>query len=183
MLDEFFPDDIALETTCEPHEFCDTDMLVFKGLTHRWLAATTQLASFTAAKIQPILKTSAQAAVDQCTGGKSGRKCGFFWSEGEFVEPDTSGVGEQMSVLAAVSSLLISEADAPATSSSSGGSSNDSEDKGGNGDGGDEDRPNSTESGTAASSTPSDESKAGHVGVSVSTFALVMAWGCVELAF
>lgn len=120
--------------------------------------------------------------MDQCTGGKSGRKCGFYWSKGEYVEPDSSGVGEQMGVLAAVSNLLISGMDAPETSSSSGSSSKDSEEEGGNGNDGDEETPNSTESGPAASSTPSNESMAGRVGFSVATFVLVgsglMAWTC-----
>lgn len=186
LLDDFFPDDIALEASCEPHDTCSVDMVAFKGLVHRWLAATTQVAPFTASKILSVLETSAQAAVDQCTGGKSGRKCGFFWSDGEYVEPETSGAGEQMSVLSAVSNLLISNDDSPATSSSRGGSSGDSnEDEDGNGDA--EGSPSSTESEPAASSTPTDSSMAGHAGVSISALALVtsgwMAWSWIGVEY
>ncbi|KAK0635985.1 mannan endo-1,6-alpha-mannosidase DCW1-like protein [Bombardia bombarda] len=105
----FFPDDVAFELPCEgKRNRCTTDMYAFKGLTHRGLAAAAQVAPYTAEVILPVLKTSAKAAVGQCTGGDSGRACGFYWSEGEYVEPESStGVGEQMSVLLAVTGLLV----------------------------------------------------------------------------
>lgn len=98
-------------------------MLSFKGYVHRWLAVVTQIAPHTAETLRPILAESAAAAAAQCTGGESRRKCGFYWSTGEFVNPDrddTSGAGEAMNVLAAVSSLLIDEADPPATNTTGG---------------------------------------------------------------
>lgn len=98
-------------------------MLSFKGYVHRWLAVVTQIAPHTASKILPVLESSAKAAVAQCTGGASGRMCGFYWTKGEFVDPavdETSGAGERMNVLAAVSSLLIGEAAPPVTNTTGG---------------------------------------------------------------
>lgn len=116
---DFFPDGIAYELPCEGrHGACTADMLSFKGYVHRWLSVVTQIAPFTRDEILPMLRTSAEAAVKQCTGGATGRRCGFYWSEGVYVDPavdKTSGAGEQMNVLAAVSSLLIDDAEPPAT--------------------------------------------------------------------
>lgn len=98
-------------------------MLSFKGYVHRWLSVVTQIAPHTRAKILPILRKSTQAAVKQCTGGDTGRRCGFYWSSNQFIDPavdHTSGAGEAMNVLAAVSSLLINEAKPPVTNSTGG---------------------------------------------------------------
>jgi mannan endo-1,6-alpha-mannosidase len=103
-------------------------MLSFKGYVHRWLSVVTQVAPFTKDIILPVLRQSAQAAVNQCTGGATGRKCGFYWSSGQFVDPavdHTTGAGEQMNVLAAVSSLLIGEAEPPTTNFTGGTSKGD----------------------------------------------------------
>lgn len=109
----FFPGGIAFEVACEQGMSCTTDMLSFKTYLHRWMATTTQLAPFTAAKILPVLQSSTQAAVNQCTGGANGRTCGFKWSSGSY--DGTSGAGQEMDALGAVSSLLIGEARAPLT--------------------------------------------------------------------
>lgn len=123
-LRDFFPNDTAFEMPCEGRRgSCTADMLSFKGYVHRWLSVVSQVAPFTRDDILPVLRTSATAAVAQCTGGETGRKCGFYWSSGQFVDPSTdrtSGAGEQMSVLAAVSSLLIEDADPPATNKTGG---------------------------------------------------------------
>ena len=114
----FFPGDVAFEASCEQHKTCTTDMLSFKGYDHRWMTQTTQIAPFTADKILPVLKKSAQAAITQCTGGTNKRTCGFMWSTGEY--DDTQGAGQTMNVLAAVSSLLHSTSDSPVTNSTGG---------------------------------------------------------------
>jgi mannan endo-1,6-alpha-mannosidase len=93
-------------------------MLSFKGYVHRWLATTTQVAPYLKDRILPILKTSTQAAVQQCTGGDTGRVCGFKWHSGQY--DNTNGAGQQMNVLAAVSSLLIDQASVPVTNSTGG---------------------------------------------------------------
>lgn len=112
----FFPDGIAFEVACE-HATCTTDMESFKGYMHRWLASTTQLAPFTKAKIMPVLMSSTQAAVKQCTGGANGRMCGFKWSTGVF---DDTGAMQQQNVLAALTSLLVDTAKGPLTNKTGG---------------------------------------------------------------
>ncbi|ATY65556.1 Mannan endo-1,6-alpha-mannosidase [Cordyceps militaris] len=117
-LKEFFRDNVIFETDCETREPpCTTDMLSFKGYCLRWLAVVTQLAPFTRDAIMPVLEASARAAVRQCTGPPTGRRCGFYWTKGGvFVDPgidNTTGAGEAMDVLAAVASLLIDEVEAP----------------------------------------------------------------------
>jgi mannan endo-1,6-alpha-mannosidase len=119
MLRDFFPQDIAFELPCEGRQgACTADMLTFKGYVHRWLSVVTKVAPYTADIILPVLRKSAEAAVKQCTGGETGRRCGFYWSGGVYVDTavdKTSGAGEAMNVLAAVSSLLYPEVAPPAT--------------------------------------------------------------------
>ncbi|KXH41601.1 glycosyl hydrolase family 76 [Colletotrichum salicis] len=114
----FFPNNIAFEIACEEHNTCTTDMLSFKGYVARWMSVTTQIAPYTADKILPVLKTSADAAIKQCTGQDNQRTCGFKWSSG--VYDGTKGAGQQMNVLGAVSSLLIGNAKAPVTNTTGG---------------------------------------------------------------
>ncbi|KAK4223480.1 glycoside hydrolase [Podospora fimiseda] len=108
---DFFADGAAFELPCEGRKgACTADMLSFKGYVHRWLSTVTKVAPHTKPIILPMLRKSAEAAVKQCTGGETGRKCGFYWTGGEYIDvavDKTSGAGEAMSVLAAVSSLLI----------------------------------------------------------------------------
>ncbi|KAM0333394.1 hypothetical protein ACHAQA_002055 [Verticillium albo-atrum] len=119
----FFPNNTAYEVACEKKMSCTVDMLSFKGYVARWLSTMTQVAPFTADTILPVLRNSAQKAVDQCTGGTDGRTCGFQWWTGEF--DGVTGVGETMNVLSAVSSLLIGNAKAPLTNSTGGTSKGD----------------------------------------------------------
>lgn len=98
-------------------------MKSFKGYVHRWMAVVSQLVPSTTKKIRDVLTKSAEKAVAQCTGGDTGRVCGLYWSSGEFRDPradGTSGAGEAMNVLAAVSSLLIDDASPPVTNKTGG---------------------------------------------------------------
>ena len=110
---DFFIDGVIFELPCEGRKgACSADMLSFKGYVHRWMAAVTKVAPHTRDKIMRVLRSSTEAAVAQCTGPPTGRRCGFYWSEGVFVDPavdKTSGAGEAMNVLAAVSSLLVDD--------------------------------------------------------------------------
>ncbi|KHN94830.1 Mannan endo-1,6-alpha-mannosidase [Metarhizium album ARSEF 1941] len=125
-LKTFFPKQIAYEVSCEfalGGSVCKTDMLSYKGYLLRWLAVVAQIAPHTASKILEPLRKSGQAAAAQCTGGSSGRQCGFYWSEGKFIDPSvdkTTGVGEAMDVLAAVSSMLMEDVAPPVTHDSGG---------------------------------------------------------------
>ncbi|KAB5572795.1 glycoside hydrolase [Coniochaeta sp. 2T2.1] len=114
----FFPDGIAYEVACEEHMSCTTDMLSFKGYLHRWMATTAKIAPFTHDTIMPVLKSSTAAAIETCTGGASGRICGFKWSTHAY--DGLQGAGQQMNVLGAVSSLLIDETAGPVTNSTGG---------------------------------------------------------------
>ncbi|KAJ0159358.1 Mannan endo-1,6-alpha-mannosidase DFG5 [Colletotrichum tanaceti] len=120
----FFPNNTGYELACEGRKGqCTADMLSFKGYVHRWLSVVTQIAPFMKDKILPVLRDSTEAAVNQCTGGATGRVCGFYWNDKVFVDPavdKTSGAGEQMNVLAAVSSLLIEGAEPPASNMTGG---------------------------------------------------------------
>ncbi|KAI1079794.1 glycoside hydrolase family 76 protein [Whalleya microplaca] len=118
----FFPNGTAYEPSCETG-ICTTDMLSFKGYLHRWLAVTTQVAPFVKERIMGVLKTSTESAVKQCTGGDNGRMCGFHWTSGVF--DGQTGAGQQMNVVAALSSLLIDDAQEPVTNSTGGTSQGD----------------------------------------------------------
>lgn len=125
----FFPQGIAYEASCEPTKgTCTPDMLSFKGYLHRWVSVVGQLIPDFHDEIEKTLQKSAEAAVSQCTGGDNGRTCGFYWSEKKFypVSTDhTSGAGEAMNVLAAVSSLLRDDVKEPATNKTGGTSKGD----------------------------------------------------------
>lgn len=120
----FFAKGALFEPNCEfKIGQCGTDMLTYKGFVHRWMAGATQMAPFLNDKILPVLQKSAEKAVAQCTGGPQGKTCGFYWASGQFTDPgvhQTDGAGEAMSVLAAVSSLLVGSAKAPVTNSTGG---------------------------------------------------------------
>lgn len=116
MLATFFPNGIAKEISCESdvNLTCTTDMLSFKGYIHRWLAVTAQIAPFTHDRIVATLKTSTEAAVRQCTGGATGRVCGFRWVQGGTYD-GTNGAGQEMNVLGALLSMLLDKSSAPVT--------------------------------------------------------------------
>jgi len=167
---DFFPEGIIKELPCEGRKgACTADMLAFKGTVLRWLGVTTQVAPYTSEVISPLLRSSAEAAVAQCTGKKDdgfeGAKCGFYWTDGEYVDTSrdkTTGAGEQMNVLQAVNALLINEAAAPMTS--------DEKDPSGTND------PSDTTDGTPASqSSAPPNSAATHVGSMNSGFAAAVA--------
>jgi mannan endo-1,6-alpha-mannosidase len=102
-----------VEIACENHGTCTTDMYSFKGYVHRWMSQATHLAPFIRPKILPVLQKSAEAAIKQCTGGDTKRVCGFKWASG--VYDGKTGAGQQMNVLAAVSSLLMEDTPPPVT--------------------------------------------------------------------
>jgi mannan endo-1,6-alpha-mannosidase len=109
---------IMSEVACEgpTPQTCDIDQPSFKAYLSRWLAVTTQLASFTTTSIMPLLKASAQAAAqNQCTGqsatGQPGTVCGRRWYQAQW--DNNYGVGEQMSAMSVIQNLLIGSVNAP----------------------------------------------------------------------
>ncbi|KAI1389302.1 glycoside hydrolase family 76 protein [Hypoxylon trugodes] len=113
----FFINGTLYEPSCEGG-ICKADMLSYKGYVHRWLAAATQVAPFCKDRVLKLLRSSAEAAVKQCTGGDNGRQCGFHWTTR--VYDGQTGAGQQMDVLGALCSLLTANAKAPVTNSTGG---------------------------------------------------------------
>jgi mannan endo-1,6-alpha-mannosidase len=109
--------EVSCETQVPPT--CDTDMLSFKAYLSRWMAAATQVAPFLTDQVLKALKTSAVAAAQQCSGGSSGRACGFQWTKGATWD-GTTGVGQQMDALEVIISTQIGHVNAPVTNATGG---------------------------------------------------------------
>ncbi|KAI8623817.1 glycoside hydrolase family 76 protein [Xylariaceae sp. FL1651] len=126
----FFDDGIAVERPCESFNLCDTDQQSFKGYLMRWMAATSLMAPFTFDTLMPLVKSSATAAAQQCSGsppasqfkGDPGTACGFKWTAKANFD-GLVGVGQQMSALSALQYTLVKKAEVakiPATASTGG---------------------------------------------------------------
>ena len=113
-----------VEVACEPYNTCNTDNYSFKAYLSRWMAATTKMAPFTYDTIIEKLRASAAAAALQCSGGSGGTLCGMKWTDGAKYD-GTTGVGQQMSALEVMQSLLISKVAAPVTDATGGTSKGD----------------------------------------------------------
>ncbi|OWP02056.1 glycoside hydrolase family 76 protein [Marssonina coronariae] len=102
----FFQDGVMQEQACESGDNCDIDQFSFKAYFSSWLAGTTILAPFTAPTIAPLLTVSAQSTGLQCSGGADGNVCGFKWTNGASYD-GTTGIGQQMSALGVVQSVMV----------------------------------------------------------------------------
>ncbi|KAF3018793.1 hypothetical protein G7054_g11031 [Neopestalotiopsis clavispora] len=123
----FFENGIMYEPPCESTS-CNTDQQAFKGHLARWLAYTAKLAPFTYDTIVPLLKSSATAAAEQCSGsptsgfkGHSGTACGFSWLDNSTWDGN-SGVGEQLNAMSIVMVTLLDDSPSPYTSTTGGSS-------------------------------------------------------------
>ncbi|KAI1331416.1 family 76 glycoside hydrolase [Xylariaceae sp. FL0255] len=115
----FFRDGIAYEPSCEPSPgSCNSDMESYRGYMHRWMANSIQLAPYLHDKFMPILLSSAQAAVKQCTGGSNGRMCGFHWTTGTY--DGLLSASLEMNVLGALTALILPGTTPPLTSDTGG---------------------------------------------------------------
>ena len=101
----FRENDIMVEAGCEPENNCNTDGLTFKSFTLRWMSLAAQLVPSLADQIWPYIKASAEGAAGQCDGGADGQMCGYHWTTTTW--DGSSGVGQQMSALAAINANLI----------------------------------------------------------------------------
>ena len=110
---------VMYESACEPTDNCDTDQLSFKAYLSRWMAATTKVAPFTTDFSMAKIRTSAEAAAAQCTGGARGTTCGEKWTLNGTYD-GIYGVGQQMSALEVIQSNLITRVEAPVTNSTGG---------------------------------------------------------------
>jgi len=115
----FFPNGIMKEVACEDNGKCDTDQQSFKAYLSRWLGHTTKVAPFSAAAINPLLQASAKAAINTCTGGADGNQCGLKWNQ---TFDGIVGVGEQLSAMEVLQSLLQPLVSGPVTAANGGNS-------------------------------------------------------------
>jgi len=132
-LDYFFngTNQVMFEPPCEPTNGCTTDDYSFKGYALKWMALTTQMMSSTYELMYPYLLATAKAAAAQCTGTAAASEgfeltsiaCGFEWTTGTY--DGTSGVGQQMSALQAVMTMLLSSWPSPLTTADGGTSTGD----------------------------------------------------------
>lgn len=125
-----FLDGIIVERPCEEGGLCDFDQRSFKGYLTRYMAATTQMAPFTFDQVAPLLKSSAAAAAQQCSGsppaaefkGIAGTACGFSWAKKSAFD-GLAGVGEQMSALQVMQYTLVKKTTPAAVTANTGGTS------------------------------------------------------------
>ncbi|KAH0542584.1 hypothetical protein GP486_008628 [Trichoglossum hirsutum] len=113
------------EAACESHGTCNVDQRSFKAYLSRWYAATTQMAPWTAPTIMPRLFASASAAAASCIGGDDKNTCGIIWTSSPPAWDGSFGVGEQMSALSVIMSVLIPNSSVPVTANSGGTSKGD----------------------------------------------------------
>ncbi|KAK4124354.1 glycoside hydrolase family 76 protein [Parathielavia appendiculata] len=108
-IEHFFPDGIMVERPCELEDRvqCNTDQHSFKGYMHRALATAAVVAPFTRDIILKTLRSSTEGCVSSCLEDGT---CGFRWTTGEYDGDVAHGpAGQQMSALAALSTLLIDQ--------------------------------------------------------------------------
>ncbi|EEQ86176.1 mannan endo-1,6-alpha-mannosidase, variant 2 [Blastomyces dermatitidis ER-3] len=117
---------ILFESACEPYNTCKTDQLSFKAYLVRWMAATTQVAPFTAKRIMPILAASAAGAAKACAEGAGPdltTACSLKWDVGKF--EGVTGVGQQLAALEVVQSNMVRSVPPPVSASTGGTSKGD----------------------------------------------------------
>lgn len=117
---DFFPDGIMTELCEKPPQECNDDQQTFKTYLSRWMAMTVQMAPFTESTIMPLLESSAEAAMQQCSGNFFPGNCGLRWS----LKANWDGVngpGEQMAALSVLLSTI--KATPPPLTNSTGGTS------------------------------------------------------------
>ena len=107
--------DIIFEAQCEKGLTCDVDQLSFKSSLARWLATTSVVAPFTAGQVGAILRASAVGASYACTAGPYGNTCGSKWYTN--TSDGTSGLGQQLSAMEVMYTLLVNETEPPMTQS------------------------------------------------------------------
>ncbi len=104
---------VMFEAQCELDYSCNVDQLAMKAYLARWLAGTSMLAPWTAAKIGGILQTSAIGAAAACSGPPDGSTCGVRWYINDF--DGRTGLGQQMSAMEVMYALLVNETTPPLT--------------------------------------------------------------------
>ncbi|KAK2836940.1 hypothetical protein FQN49_006566 [Arthroderma sp. PD_2] len=98
------PKGVMIEVACEANGNCNNDQRSFKAYMSRWMAATMIIAPYTQPILEPLIKSSAQAAALQCNGPDNA--CGLYWTKGADWGTSKTGVGEQMCALEVIQSNL-----------------------------------------------------------------------------
>ena len=100
MDDNFFKrDGVMTEPVCEPDGSCDNVIVpAIQGLAAQWLGATLRVVPYNIPALSNKIRSSAQAAARQCSGGKDNQTaCGMDWtipeSDGEY------GLGQELSAM------------------------------------------------------------------------------------
>jgi mannan endo-1,6-alpha-mannosidase len=96
---------------CELSWSCNIDQYSFRAYLARWLAKTTVMMPETAGEVATVLRASALAAAGVCTGEEDGTTCGARWYLDGW--DGTSGLGQALSALEVVQSLLVTHAGPP----------------------------------------------------------------------
>ena len=108
-------DNVLTEVACASHNTCTTDELAFRAILSRALANARDLAfngSYgSMAKgdsINQLLRTSAEGAATQCSGGNNGKTCGSIWTSSSW--DGTQGLGQDLSALEIILTQLPAKA-------------------------------------------------------------------------
>ena len=106
---------IMYESSCETSTSCNTDQFSFKAYLARWMASSTQMVPDVQEAVLTLLRASAIAAAESCSGGLDNQTCGTKWYVGGW--DGTFGVGQQLSALEVVQGLLVNSTSPPAVAS------------------------------------------------------------------
>ena len=102
---------VMYESACEGISTCNNDQFSFKAYLARWLYAAAKMQPALQDQILDLMVPSAKAAAASCSSGTSGTACGtnWWWQDWGYA----TGVGQEMSALAAVSGLLVETVEPP----------------------------------------------------------------------
>lgn len=95
------------EPACEPSNNCNNDQFSFKAYLARWMAKSAVIYPPITDSVRKRLQASSLAAAKACTGGENKQTCGQRWYTGGY--DGSYGVGQQLSAMETVQSLLLLE--------------------------------------------------------------------------
>jgi mannan endo-1,6-alpha-mannosidase len=99
--------DVMYESACMRVHTCKTDQRSFRAYLARFLALTAVLVPDTYDKIYNRMEITAKAVAQSCVGGTDLHTCGMNWSYPGWDQ--YYGLGEQMSALEVLQSLMIKD--------------------------------------------------------------------------
>jgi mannan endo-1,6-alpha-mannosidase len=125
---DYFPDGV-MKDICEEYNACDVDQHSFKAYLSRWMASSTQMAPWIYTQSITLLKSSAKAAAEQCsgspnvnTGQSTGTICGLKWYLNGTWD-GSNGVGQEMAALEVIIGTLVTPHENLPVTNSTGGTS------------------------------------------------------------